>query len=302
MGQQTSIAWTHHTFNAWIGCAKISPGCAHCYAEPLANRIQRGLWGVHAQRRIASEDMWDQPHHWNRAAARAGQRRRVFCASMADVFEDRPDLVEPRKRLFELIDCTAHLDWLLLTKRPQHSASMLPEVDDGHGGRLATAILGTPGKLVYTRPNLWLGVSVENQKAAEERIPLLLQIPAAVRFLSVEPLLEPVDLTPWLDQQFRFPTGPAAPSNQQRSALHWVIVGGESGSKARPCDLEWIRSVLFDATKVHVPCFVKQVGTNPLCGPDLGQYGNRLRLGIHDPKGSDPAEWPEDLRVQQFPR
>ncbi len=127
MGEGSKIQWTHHTFNPWRGCTHVSPGCEHCYAEALSKRnpAQLGTWGAGGTRVVASEAYWKQPERWNRAAEAAGERHRVFCASLADVFEDRPELVEPRERLWRLIVATPHLDWLLLTKRPENIARLL---------------------------------------------------------------------------------------------------------------------------------------------------------------------------------
>ena len=177
MGANTKIQWTDYTFNPWWGCTRVSPGCEHCYAEAFAKRC--GVqWGVKAERRFFGDKHWAEPLKWNAAAAKLGERRRVFCASMADVFEDRDDLRAERAKLFSLIHTTPHLDWLLLSKRPENME------------RLADArwIHGWPS-------NVWAGCTVEDQRRADERIPHLLRVPAAVRFLSCEPLLERVDLT-----------------------------------------------------------------------------------------------------------
>src|SRR5262245_49606753 len=119
--ENSKIQWTDHTFNVWRGCEKVSPGCAHCYAETMSRRNPAvlGEWGKHGTRVIASEAMWREPLKWDRQARAAGVRKRVFCASLADVFEDRPELVAPRERLFRLIEDTPNLDWQLLTKRPE---------------------------------------------------------------------------------------------------------------------------------------------------------------------------------------
>lgn len=295
---ETKIEWCDYTFNPWTGCTKVSPGCANCYAEPIAQRFSLGSWGPSGVRKIASESYWEQPFRWNRAAAKAGERRKVFCASMADVFEERPELREPRLRMFSIIGKTRHLDWLLLTKRPHFAfehwplfagywAGVMPkeywqEISDG--GR------PTPTEM----PNVWLGVSVEDQKRADERIPLLLQTPASLRFASVEPLLGPVNL-------------------RMLGGLDWVIVGGESGPKARPCNVEWIRSIIRQCEAANVACFVKQLGSRPLRRREvilddgqslddlLPQHSVATGKSLRDRKGGDPSEWPDDLRVRQFP-
>jgi protein gp37 len=252
MGQETRIEWCHHTFNPWRGCTKVSAGCAHCYAEAWSSRNPKvfGEWGTNGRRAIAAESSWREPLAWDREAALCGERRKVFCASLADVFEDRPDLVGPRGRLLATIAATPHLDWHLLTKRSEDV------------GRLAGGELP---------PSVWIGASVEDQAAADGRIPHLARIAASVRFLSVEPLLGPID----------FPT---------LDGIAWAIVGGESGPGARPCDVGWIRSILEQCRSAGVAPFVKQLGARP------------LGLRLADRKGGDPAEWPEDLRVRESPR
>jgi protein gp37 len=178
MGEQTAIAWTDHTFNPWWGCTRVSPGCEHCYAETFAKRVGQDVWGKNADRRFFGDKHWAEPIKWNAKAAQSGRRERVFCASMADVFEDRPELAEHRARLFDLIMFeTPWLDWQLLTKRPQNVLDMVPpRWLDAH------AYYGTNG----WPANCWIGTTVEDQERADERIPWLLSIPAAVRFLSCE--------------------------------------------------------------------------------------------------------------------
>lgn len=269
MGADSKIEWTHHTFNPWRGCAKVSPGCAHCYAEAMAKRTGiHGTWGPEGERVVSSDAYWAQPLRWDRAAAKAGERRRVFCASMADVFEARDDLHEPRSRLFSLILATPHLDWLLLTKRPENVEIIAPE----------SWMDGFP-------KNVWLGTTVEDQQRADERIPHLLAVPAAVRFLSVEPLLGPVDLRAYLDGSTRW----SVRTNATR--IDWVIVGGESGPGARPMHPSWAVSVVEHCREAGIPCFFKQAGSV------LAR-----QMGFQDAKGGDMNEWPSAWRVREFPR
>lgn len=311
MGAETNIEWTDHTFNPWWGCVKVSPGCANCYAATFDARThgtskhvtakgetREPHWGKDAPRRFFGDKHWREPLKWNRDAERDGVRRRVFCASMADVFEDRPDLVEPRDRLFALIHATKSLDWLLLTKRPERVMEIVPE----------SWCDGFPG-------NVWFGTTAENQDEADRRIPHLLSVPAAVRFLSVEPLLGPVNLHRLSDQN-----GLASPGID---GIDWVIVGGESGPGARPCDVAWIRSVRDQCREAGVACFVKQLGARPHSAgmgsgwaDDFFHGRNRHwrwddvdgeHAGLHvyeqrDPKGGEPSEWPSDLRVREFPK
>lgn len=267
MAANSKIEWTTHTFNPWRGCTKISPGCAHCYAETLSHRNPKtlGIWGDNGTRVIASEAMWRDPLKWDRLAKEAGERHRVFCASLADVFENRPELDKPRHRLFHLINQTKNLDWLLLTKRPENIAKCC----GGKDGNAYRSWTESPP------PNIWLGVSVENQAAADERIPILLKTPATVRFLSVEPLLSEVILHKYFAQcKCGHGHGFTACPNYGGVAqtchkcdcanlspmIDWVIVGGESGSNARPMHPDWVRSIRDQCGDAGVAFFFKQWG------------------------------------------
>ena len=261
MAANSKIEWTHHTFNPWSGCTKVSHGCANCYAAnamPSARRF--AVWGDGEERKPASEAYWRQPLKWDRDAAEAGERRRVFCASMADVFEDRADLYDRRVRLFNLICSTPNLDWLLLTKRPENMVRWWRAQQDE--AKRAGAEAWWPG-------NAWAGTSVENQQAADERIPWLLQMPARVRFLSMEPLPGFVNICAGL-----FTQPPAGESDESPEAggmwrgpsplgaagLSWVIAGGESGHRARPMSLSWVRGIRDQCRSAGVPFFFKQWG------------------------------------------
>ena len=261
MAENTSIEWCDHTFNPWIGCAKISAGCGNCYACTLmATRYGRVEWGCHGTRLRTSADNWKQPERWNRKAEKLGVRYRVFCASLADVFEeyrgdgssyDRPVSLDPwRWDLFELIGRTPNLDWLILTKRPAYAAEYLPLIMDGAQG----------DEMPWS--NIWLGTSVENQAAADERIPLLLSIPARVRFLSCEPLLDKVNLVSRSQQRgehYKTITGTEW-LGPDEPMIHWVIAGGESGPGARPMHPAWARSLRDQCTAADVPFLFKQWG------------------------------------------
>ena len=229
MGQNSKIEWTHHTFNPWWGCVKVSPACKFCYAESWAKRVGVDVWGKEAERRFFSEHHWNEPLKWNREAQVQGKRRRVFCASMADVFENRRDLDPWRAKLWPIIEATPWLDWLLLSKRPQHV------------GRLV------PWKNVWPK-NVWLGTTAEKQNWAEKRLEELMQYPAAVRFASCEPLLGEIDLTHWLKPES---TG---------TGLNWVIAGGESGGKSRPMNPAWAESLRDQCKEAGVPFHFKQWG------------------------------------------
>ena len=247
MGQNSKIEWTDHTFNPWIGCTKVSAGCEHCYAERDFG-IRQGVatWGAGGTRIVTKEDYWKQPRRWNRAAEKAGMRPRVFCGSLCDVFEDRPDLLPIRWRLWHLIRETPNLDWLLLTKRPENVGEMLTPAK----------VYGAAGnhESPWPLPNIWLGTSVEDQAAADARIPELLKVPARVRFLSCEPLLGPVDLSRWLHA---FSVSRDASGG---SALGWLIAGGESGPQARPSHPYWFRVLRDQCQDSAVPFFFKQWG------------------------------------------
>ena len=231
---ETAIEWTHrrlpdgvvlpgYTFNIVWGCTKVSEGCKHCYADALATRFGHRVWGPQASRRVMGPAYWRTPFHWNQEAKAQGYRRLVFCSSMADVFEDHRTVNQEREKLWSLIDQTPWLVWLLLTKRPENILRMAP-----YG--------------IQWPPHIWVGASVENQGRAEERIPHLLQVLAEVRFLSCEPLLGSLDLSGYL------------------SRLEWVIAGGESGSHARPMQMDWVRSLRDQCWDVRTPFFFKQIG------------------------------------------
>ncbi len=252
MGADSKIEWTDHTFNPWIGCTKVSPGCDNCYAEKLDARFGNDAWGPHAERRMTKPAYWGQPRIWNDRAKAAGKPAFVFCASMADVFDNQ---VEDgwRTQLFTIIALTPHLRWLLLTKRPQNIAKMLPVQPDG-----------TP------LPNVWLGVSVENQAEADRRIPLLLAAPAAKRFLSCEPLLGPLNLAdafnPPCQHEHAAGLDPETGywecercDDGEFETIDWVIAGGESGANARAMHPDWARSLRDQCQAAGVPFFMKQM-------------------------------------------
>ena len=288
-------------FNPWRGCTKVSAGCANCYAEAMSRRNPQTLdvWGDAGKRVIAGESCWRQPLKWDRAAARAVERHRVFCASLADVFEDRPELEAPRRRLWELIVATPHLDWLLLTKRPENISRML--------GPRGINFYAREGPVPCPQPNVWLGVSVEDQARADERIPLLLRTPAAVRFLSCEPLLGPVDLSAvgllrWDVLHGWKPAHDGWPEGANTERIDWCIVGGESGPGARQCDVGWVRGIVGQCKAAGVACFVKQLGAKAILNSPSPFNQATESLLFMDRKGGDPAEWPEDIRVREFPR
>jgi protein gp37 len=300
MAEVTGIAWTDSTFNPWIGCTKVGPGCDHCYAEALDKRHRWGgatHWGVGTPRIRTSAANWRKPLMWQRHAEKGflpdgktphgGRRPRVFCASLADVFDTEAPMIW-RHDLWKLILATPALDWLLLTKRIGNVAKMWPVMLEG------------------PPPNIWLGATIVNQDEADRDVPKLLEVPAAVRFVSYEPALGPVDWT-------KFP------------GIDWIIVGGEStqGSKAREFDIDIARHTIDQARGIGAAPFVKQLGSRPQeiayptsCSAEERRCwhadgwtsihdGNKTHwrkyYRLHDRAGADPAEWPEDLRVQEFP-
>ena len=247
MAENSKIEWTDHTFNPWIGCTKVSDGCKHCYAETLMDkRYGRVGWCPQGTRQRTSEANWRKPLAWNRRAKAEGRRYKVFCASLADVFEDRQELIAWRVDLLDMIGRTSHLDWLLLTKRPENVQDMIAQATGRH-----------PEAWLANHMNVWIGTSVEDQKAADERIPHLLHIPARVRFLSMEPLLGAVGLDQVYDHTLRTPGTILMPFYH---GIHWVIVGGESGPHARPMHPDWVRSIRDQCVDASVPFFFKQWG------------------------------------------
>lgn len=286
----SSIEWTHYTFNPWWGCAHVSPGCTNCYAESMAKRYGHAVWGKPAPRRFLSDAHWREPLKWNREVEKTGKHL-VFCASMADVFESREDLQDERWRLWDLIESTPNLTWQLLTKRPENVMSMVP----------------SPWSSQQFPPNVWLGCTVEDQARAEERIPWLLKAPARTRFLSCEPLLEPLDLWPWLDPADNGYESGGPMGWIPEVGIHWVIVGGESGPGARPFHLAWARHLVTQCRSSTALAFVKQLGAKPVdgdlitCGP-LGAVATvDYPVRLKSRKGGDWSEWPEDLRVREMP-
>ncbi len=219
MAEKTGIAWTDHTFNPVEGCTPVSPGCANCYAARMSRRFGRDVFGPGKPRRTFGAKYWAEPLRWDRAAEKAGVRRRVFCGSMCDVFEDHPDVAEARKKLWALIHRTPNLDWLLLTKRPERMWRCVPAAWDAYR-------------------NVWLGVSIENNDYAW-RADELRSVWVAVRFVSYEPALGPLDV---LDL----------------TGIDWVIYGGESGPNFRPDKLEWAQAMYERCVAAGVPFFFKQ--------------------------------------------
>ena len=255
MAENSGIEWTDHTFNPWMGCTKVSPACWNCYAErDMDHRYGKVAWGPSGNRVVTSDANWKKPMRWNAEARGKAVRPRVFCASLADIFEDwqgpmttsgknpvilgdnwrasngngRLTMDHARRRLFELIDATPNLDWLLLTKRPGNVESMWPCKHDTDGDGNCHVCVRASNAPCRSRGNVWLGTSIENQEWADKRLGFLRQAKhlnmVNTTFVSAEPLVGPIDIG-------------------DNHELDWVITGGESGPSARACDPEWFRSL-----------------------------------------------------------
>lgn len=264
MGENTHISWADHTFNPWYGCTKLSPACAHCYAETLMDtRYGKVKWGPGQPRVRTSAENWKLPLRWSREAAAAETNPRVFCASLADWLDDDGVPVEWLADLLALIHATPHLIWMLLTKRPENFRGRMTaafhhafDVDGDndlstlHNWISAWFQAGTPP------PNVWIGVTAENQEWADRRVPLVQAIPARVRFLSCEPLLGPILLNGLNDGK--------------SPGIHWVIAGGESGGGARPMRAEWALTLRDTAKMAGCAFHFKQWGAHDATGQRTG--------------------------------
>ncbi|SMP31994.1 DUF5131 family protein [Shimia sagamensis] len=287
MAENSGIEWTTHTFNPWIGCTKVSPACDHCYAEVQTARFKQVEWGPHAPRKRTSEGYWKTPLKWNRQAEGATDRPRVFCASLADVFDNHKSIQQSwRDDLWQLIKDTPNLDWLLLTKRPQNLYRFLPQDWSDHGWGYA---------------NVWLGTTVESQAEANRRIPELLEHNARQHFLSCEPLLAPIDLTTipyngnnyfldalrgkvWMPEGSNDLTPGHLHNGREyvmlRRSVTWVIAGGESGAMHRKADPEWFRSLRDQCLETQTPFHFKQwEGRNQ---KEIKALGRKLDGVVHD--------------------
>lgn len=349
MGDTSHIQWTDATWNPIAGCSVVSPGCTNCYAMRQAGTrlkntfLYRGLTKpskggpVWTGELRLNEKALDAPLRWRKP-------RRIFVNSMSDLFHENVS-DEWIDRIFAVMAlCPQHI-FQVLTKRPERMAEYIAPYERRHAvnaasladqGRVAVATQRHGMVPMYwPLPNVWLGTSVEDQKRADERIPVLLETPAAVRFLSVEPMLGPVDLRDCglghpdcsrhaggEDLQVALGGGRATVP----SCLDWIIVGGESGPGARPFDIAWARSIIQQCKTAGVACFVKQLGSQPIGSwhadgtptySGSGSVGSNSLLStlsekshpaclggqwrLRDKKGGDPAEWPEDLRVREWP-
>ena len=254
MTENSKIEWCDHTFNPWIGCQKVSAACDNCYAEDLmANRYKKVEWGPHGERKRTSPENWKKPLQW--AKKDIGRRQRVFSLSLGDWLDNKVPW-HWLAGLGKLIRETPELDWLLLTKRIENYHKLAP---------------WNPEK---PPPNVWLGITCEDQTAYDRQWPWLASFPATVRFISYEPGLGPISLNHAVNP-------------------HWVICGGESGPHARPYNLDWPRSMLVQCRAKGISCLVKQLGKRPVDGAEA--------LKMKHPKGGGWSEWPNDLRVREWP-
>ncbi len=341
---ETTIEWTDRTWNPVRGCSRISPGCVHCYAERHAGRFCNGHKVIYdgdgmpgnittvgppgpfhlfAERRSDGahwtgkvdliEDKLLEPLSWRKPC-------RVFVNSMSDLFhENLPD--EAIDRVFAVMALTPHITYQVLTKRADRMREYFGPSEEAGGMTRDVFVEGQAQSLYEKRtgedpsmwlavhwplPNVWLGVSVEDQQRADERIPHLLATPAAKRFVSYEPALGPVDFNRiknergWFLQSVSGVIG-VPDFKVSGKCLDWLIIGGESGPGARPFDIAWARQTVKQCKAAGVACFVKQLGARPKA-PFEDDPTGRYYMKLKDKKGGDMAEWPEDLRVREFPR
>ncbi len=291
MGENTKIQWATHTLNFWEGCTKVSEGCAHCYAADRDSRFHAGAhWGPGAPRRLTSVSNWAQAGKWNREALATGVRPRIFVNSLSDIFD--PEVpTEWRRKALDVIWENQACDFLLVTKRPELAFDLIHEA--GYFDRWCPTV---------TPKNIWMGVTCENQQRANERMMPLDDIPAAVKFVSAEPMLSPIDFyEACYGGKLRFG------EQHEKDVLFfdWLICGGESGRDARAFNVAWARSLRAQCKAGGVAFFMKQLGADPyFMRTDMpgGSLSNvRFPLELADKKGGDMEEWPADLRVRELP-
>lgn len=309
MSTNSAIEWTDCTWNPVVGCTRVSAGCDHCYAVRQSFRLEqfrkvaytgltvlnsRGERHFNGTVRIVPEAL-ELPLHWKKP-------RRVFVNSMSDLFhKDVPfDFID---RVFAVMALCPQHTFQVLTKRPERMAEYMPgKWDDGRGVYCEYKRRKPDNTMMpWPLPNVILGTSCEDQASADERIPHLLRCPAAVRMLSLEPLLGPIDMEV-VSRPPCFHCQPHGWSNWWPTQIQWVIVGGESGPKARPCNVDWIRSIIAQCKAAGVTCFVKQLGHYAILDKRYERAPFPATRKLADPKGGDMDEWPEDLRVREFPK
>lgn len=333
MSDRTEIAWTDATWPIVNGCRRVSRGCGAadgggCYAERLAaTRLAHtpkyaGLakMTTDGPRWTGETRLWaehlDWPLRWKRP-------RRIFVADMGDLFYEgvRDEDIEA---VFGVMSFAGQHWFQVLTKRPERARdwirnASLAKCQAEATVRLDEAKLWSPARRrdrinsgtingPWPLPHVWIGTSVEDQATADARIPVLLDTPAAVRWVSYEPALGPVNFTEIMPETLRLPCGSPARINaltrtddehfyNEHEALDWIVVGGESGPGARPFDIAWARETIRQCRAAQVPCFVKQLGARAV----IDDEQSRPWPAIRDAKGADPSEWPEDLRIREFP-
>ena len=319
MSDTTKIQWTDCTWSPWRGCAKVSPGCANCYIYGTAPlRIAKQKSG--SPRIRSGKGYWAQPLRWNtEVAAHPDYRTKVF-PSLCDWLDDEVP-IQWLADFLKLIHDTPNLDWLLLTKRPENFFHRIDDAINSNPHEDFVCDWSDDIEQHVAPNNVWLGVSCENQEMADKRIPILLTIPAKVRFISAEPLLGPIDFesigpnsrthpgkhgctgefvcNSLTGEQPYYREDDGEPCVYYGEAIDWIIFGGESGPLARPCHVSWIRDGLKQCQDASVPAFVKQLGSNPT-NEVATAFGVPLKFA--DKKGGDISEWHEQFQVRQFPR
>lgn len=293
----TTIQWTNKTWNTVTGCRAISAGCKNCWAKKLHEMRHTAYLNGHQmpeQYAVPFEQVLTHPERLQEPL-RWRSPQKVAVVLGGDLFhEDVPDTFIVS--VFAVMARAKQHTFQVLTKRAERMLNLVGFYRASGPPPFSQRVVRAAGvdELPWPLPNVWLGVSVEDQRAADERIPLLLQTPAAVRWISAEPLLGPLEL---------WPAYHALGTRRPLDVLDWVVVGGESGPKARPCNVEWIRSIVQQCQAASVPCFVKQLGANRACYEFYCIDPDHLcgLEKINDRKGGDPSEWPEDLRVRQYP-
>ena len=293
----TKIQWCDEVWNPIVGCSKISAGCERCYAASAAKTARLQQFPQYQKVKDWNgtvefvPSQLEKPYKWKKG-------KRIFVGSMADIFHENVPF-KWLEEIMAMIEETAQHTYQILTKRPERMIDFF----DWYSARCSDESIGD---IKWRMPdNIWLGVSCENQAMADKRIPLLLEIPAKVRFLSCEPLLEPINLSKFLPIEWSeiaedwIESWPGIGSYSASDYPNWVITGGESGASARPCHVDWIRDIASQCQSAKVAIFIKQLGSNAIAtrSDNTGNY----KLKLQDRKGSDILEWFDDLRLQQFP-
>jgi protein gp37 len=286
MSKITEIEWCDNTFNHVIGCTKVSAECDNCYAEHSTPARNLGIkWGPRVPRYRTSDENWRKPLSWEAEAKQTGNPRRVFCASLADWLDPEiaPDVTAD---LMALICETPHLQWLMPTNRPELFEKVLKRAS--FSKKCTGRAMMMMGEWLAGAPpiNVWVGVTI-GCRSSLNRTVRLSNIPAVIRFVSQEPTLQEIPWTDTLDFLRK----------QDLQIPNWIIVGGESGPKARRCDIQWILKTIRACREYGVTPFVKQLGSN--AGATYKEDWHPMRL--NHPKGGDIGEWPFSLRVREFP-